>query len=379
MKILGYYLFAFIYYIFNILPVRNKKILCIMTHDDGDASNVSIMAKALKEADKAYRFAYITRTETKNVKGFKSLGLLIKFFIKRPYDMATSQYILLDNVFLPYAYIKRRKSQKVIQLWHGTGTIKKFGQDFNKGRLKQLEKNANSQITHLIINTESMESLYKGAFGIESSKIYALGLPKSDELLKRIIIRKKTKENIDKKELYRKYNIDKNKKLILYAPTFRDEKDFIELHLQEIMEDLHQDYCLGLRLHPFVAQNYIAKELPEGVIQLSFEKDLNTLMMASDILVTDYSSILFDYCLLDKPIVLFPYDYEEFIDDGRNFYVDYKTYVPGDIGYTGKEIGRLISAYDFDMDRIRRFKEEHYKYLDGKAVERITKLMESIE
>ena len=379
-KTIGYYLFALVYYISRLLPVKKKRVLCIMTHDDGEGSNVSLVAKALRKESQEYSFAFITKKDIMLVKSLADWRKTLTFFLIKPYQMARAEIILLDNIFLPFAYLRRRKGTKVVQLWHGTGTIKKFGQDVNTGKLKQLEKRANANITHLIVNSPAMKELYAGAFGVEKSCVYPIGLPKTDELLKRIHRFQRENRNSDKEEIYQKYRIPEQTKLVLYAPTFRDDEvdnPRIEKQVEEIVEGLPEGYVIGLRLHPFVAKNLGDLPVGDRVYQLSFEDDLNTLLMAADLLITDYSSIIFEYCLRLRPMIFFAYDYEAFSKQGRGFYYPYQSYVPGPVAYTGKEVCRLIQEEHFDAERMQSFIEENYHSLDGNATGRLIALLDS--
>ena len=286
--------------------------------------------------------------------------------------------VLVDNIFLPYAYLSRRKGSKVIQLWHGTGTIKKFGQDVNTGKLKELEQRANNNITHLIVNSEEMKKTYGQAFGVDENRIFPIGLPKTDELINRLDKIKKDKVNPDKDYIYKKYNISRETKLVLYAPTFRDDEvddPKVGDQLEELLINFPEGYELGIRLHPHVAEKMMGLK-DKRVHQLSFEEDVNTVLLACDILITDYSSIIFEYCLMKCPMIFYSYDLEEFQRKGRGFYHPYQSYVPGPIAYCGKEVCELIKENNFDYDKIDKFIEDNYQYLDGKATERLLNIIE---
>lgn len=291
--------------------------------------------------------------------------------------MARAGIILMDNVFLPMAYIRLRSNVKVVQLWHGTGTIKRFGQDANTGRLKALEKRANRSITHLIVNSEQTARIYAQAFGIDASRIYPMGLPKTDDILNRIRRLEINKKNMEKDAVYGRYRIPGDKKLILYAPTFRDENlgsDITIRQVKELAELLPRDYILGLRLHPFVAG--MAKKLEmDNICDLSGEKSLSELIMASDILITDYSSIIFEYCLTQKPMIFFAYDLDEFEKHGRGFYRDYTAYVPGPVARTAKEVADIINRGEYSNELIRAFNAINFPVLDGEATMRIIDLI----
>ena len=170
-----------------------------------------------------------------------------------------------------------------------------------------------------------------------------------------------------------------NKKLILYAPTFRDsEVDEPKLHLdlEMLVKELPKEYCLGLRLHPFVAERFhLEKEYEGKIIDFSSYYNLNTLLMATDLLITDYSSIIFEYCVFRRPMIFFAYDLEEFSDHGRGFYRDYEEYVPGPVVKTTKEILTVIQEKDWRSEKLQEFFKDSYAYADGKSAKRVVEFM----
>lgn len=336
-----------------------------MTHDTSRDGNVGRMVEYLQNEQEGYRFAYIRRSDERK---------LITFFLSKPYHMATAEYILMDNAFLPMAYMRFRRKVKVIQLWHGTGTVKQFGQDVNTGRLKELEKKANSRITHLIVNSEKTRVKYAGAFGIDRNKVLITGLPRTDLFFDAA----KKEERI--REFYQQYPELKGKKLFLYAPTFRDSQEIhpkLMLDTQAWCGELPDDYILLLRLHPFVAKAYEHDQdrkeqaAVSRVLQMSSYPDINTLLLVSDCLITDYSSIIFEYCLLERPMVFYAYDLDSFTRQGRGFYEPYREYVPGPVVKSTQEIIELVRNMRFDIDVINRFRDENYAYQDGKSTQRL--------
>jgi CDP-ribitol ribitolphosphotransferase len=273
------------------------------------------------------------------------------------------------------AYLKFKKEVKVVQLWHGTGTIKRFGQDVNTGRLKELEKKANSKITHLIVNSKESEKQYAKAFGLSEDKVFIYGLPRTDLFFDQ----DKMQERLDK--FYRQYPDLKGKKLVLYAPTFRDQEidhPRIALDTKLLCEQLPEDYVYLLRLHPFVEHAYKANEQNKGdraetknVVSMSSYADISTLLLAADYLITDYSSVIFEYCLRSRPMIFYAYDYEQFSDQGRGFYRPYHEFVPGPVVKDAKSIIELLKKDRFDYGKINSFMNKNYQFLDGKSAERL--------
>jgi len=346
-----------------------------MTHDSSRDGNVGLMVEYLKDRKESFSFHYLKKADRNLVKDIHVFRGKMSFFIIKPYHLATSEYVLMDNIFLPMAYLKFNKKVQVIQLWHGTGTIKRFGQDVNTGRLKNLEKKANSRITHLIVNSEETKKEYAKAFGVNEDKVFVYGLPRTDLFFDQA----KVDERI--KSFYQQYPNLSGKKLILYAPTFRDhENDHPSLALDTKMlcEQMPEDYIFMLRVHPFVEQAYEKAWLSKpdlrdekNVISMSSYSDISTLLLVSDYLITDYSSVIFEYCLRKRPMIFYAYDLEQFSNYGRGFYQPYLEYVPGPVAKDTETIIELLKKNQFDIDKICTFKNQNYQFLDGKSAERL--------
>ena len=245
--------------------------------------------------------------------------------------MATASVIFLDNEFMPMAYMKFNKNVKVVQLWHGTGTIKKFGLDSDTGEVKRLAKKANENITHLIVSSECTA----------------------------------------------KYPDLRGKKITLYAPTFRDsqvENPEICLDFDSLNQCMEENEVLLIRLHPHVAEHCpvgIWDMYPDKIRNVSDYPGVATLLSVADQLITDYSSIIYEYCLLERKMIFYAYDYEVFQKDGRNFYEDYEKFVPGMIVYTQPELEKnWHTAYEDDSQR-EQFCRRIFKYQDKNAVNRL--------
>lgn len=376
MKTIGYLIFAGFYNIFSLFcPMKRDKIFCIMTHDSSKDSNVGLMVEYLKKKKQGYIFEFLRKSEHNQVQDVRNGQGKLAFFLTKPYHLATSEFVLMDNTFLPMAYIKFRKRVRIIQLWHGTGTIKKLGQDVNTGRLKKLERKANSRITHLIVNSEKTKKVYAKAFGIKEEKVFIYGLPRTDLFFDTV------KVNERKQNFYNKYPMLKGKKLILYVPTFRDQEYLhpkLALDIGIWCERLPEEYVLLLRLHPYVAEAFEKdqdmKSLQmEGdrILSMSSYPDISTLLFVSDYLITDYSSVIFEYCLLGRPMIFYAYDLETFSDQGRGFYENYEEYIPGPVVKNTEEVIEILKKNQFDMERIDRFTKNSYQSIDGKAAERI--------
>lgn len=169
-------------------------------------------------------------------------------------------------------------------------------------------------------SSEIEKYVYAGMFGIPVGKMYVIGMPKNDILVHY------TEDY--RNELRNKLGIPKGKKAILYAPTFREEANFKEVFDLDInlwKENLGDEYVLLYRAHPIISSE--AKKNDAFFIDVTNYEVVEDIMIASDILISDYSGIIFDYCIMGKPIFLWPYDYDKY-NTIRGLYFDIRKELP---------------------------------------------------
>lgn len=366
-KKLGYYLFAGFFCLFRLLPVQKNKVFMVATHDAGEEGNIGIVAARIRERMPSVKMVFLT--------GEDGIRRPFSFFFGKSYHMATAATIFLDNEFMPMAYTPISDKVKVVQLWHGTGTIKKFGQDSDKGEVARLAHRANERITHLIVNSEMTKRQYASAFNMPQERIHILGLPRTDFVLD------EDKIAASREKFYEKYPELREKRCTLYAPTFRDdetETPQIALDLEHFVGQMQEDEVLLLRLHPHVAARFPQEVLASceaKVYNMSEYEGATSLLAVSECLITDYSSIVFEYCLLGKPIIFYAYDLQEFEQQGRSFYEDYERFVPGPIAKTQDELEELWQQRKQENGVVSDFCDRMFAYLDKNATNRLLKLI----
>lgn len=366
-KKLGYLIFAAFFSLFRLCPLQKQKIFFVATHDDSDEGNVGIVAEEIRQRMPDKKLVFLT--------GRDGIRHPFSFFIGKAFHMATAGTIFMDNHFMPMAYTPISKRVKVVQLWHGTGTIKKFGLDAEGEEVARLAKKANRRVTHLIVSSERTKRQYQSAFGISEDKIHILGLPRTDRILDQEWMRTRRKYFFDR------YPELEGKRRILYAPTFRDEeadRPQIALNLSEMAENLADDEVFLLRLHPHVAANIKETDWAKykgKIYNVSEYSGVSTLLAAADCLITDYSSIIFEYCLTKKMMCFYAYDLNTFLTEGRGFYEDYETFVPGPVVRTQQELMDCLRNREPETSRMEAFCRENFAYLDKKSVERLLQLI----
>lgn len=384
-KKLGYRLFGVMFTLFRVFPLNKDKVFYVASHDAGPEGNIGMTIRALRKQKPELRVAGMT--------GRDGISRPLSFFFGKTYHMATAGIILLDNMFMPMAYTPISKKAKVIQLWHGTGTIKKFGLDSDPEEVVRIARKGNRRLSALIVNGEKTKEQYRTAFGVSEDVIRILGLPRTDLILN------KKKMGALKERFFAQF--EKNvpgcagKRYVLYAPTFRDsekEEEKPELHMDIdcVMSSFPEDVILLLRFHPAIAGKMdLSEKIPSKwktrVFDMSGFSGVTTLLSVADVLITDYSSIIFEYALFERPMVFFAYDLESFISDGRDFYEPYESVVPGEIVQDTEGLVRELSKVlcpgsndgksENTPERTKLFLQNNYSYRDGRATERLVKLL----
>jgi len=313
-----------------------------------------------------YSFNNLDSFKEKFLKFFKILNLL---FIKT-FRLARSKYIFLDDNFFPMAYMNFDEDSTVIQLWHASGAFKKFGFDVVEDEnIQNLIELSGSKIDYLAVSSNKVSKIYKEAFKVEDNKILALGTPKTDYYFDKKNNNEKNIKQIREK-FEREHPEIKGKKIVLYAPTFRENKKMnndillnFDSHL--FCSSLGSDFCLFFKSHP----KFKISEL-DYFIDVSYYENTHELLLISDILITDYSSIMIEYAILSKPIIFYPFDFEYYVNNERGFYFDYNQ-VPGPIARNTEDIIKFIEEDSFDFKKIKDFVSKNYDYLDNNSSKRI--------
>ena len=354
MKYSKHKLYGYLFSLFKVFPISSNRISFIIDSGESFKGNLDYIKKEFeRRGNFEFNFFY------KDKLSFSSFKKL-----------ATSKYIFLNDNFFPLAFMNFKDESIVTQLWHAPGASKKFGGSVaSADELEMLSKIGN-KTDYLITSSKNIENQYAEAFQIDKKKIKPLGLPRLDYYF----------ENHDlnkiKSEFCEKYGEDANKKIILYAPTFRDEERYNNvfnfLDMKKFNDVLGEDYVLALRLHPKIKDFYHENiESSENYIDCSDYPSEQELMMISDILITDYSSIMIEFAILDKPILFFVYDLDSYLSTERGFYYDFKKTVPGKLAYDCDELIDAINNNDFDKNKMSSFVKTQFDAIDGKSSKRV--------
>lgn len=341
--------------IFNILrkfPQKNNKITLLTNKNHSFEANLEYIAKELdnrNNSGKNYEYKFIPKDSL----SFANIR-----------DFASSKYVFLVDNFFPLAFMNV-DGMKWVQLWHGTGLFKKFGYDLLNDEDKKIMEMFAPKIDLVSVSSENVADIYASNFYVDKSKVKPFGVPRNDfyneEHLSDSYL-SQLRESFEKD-----YPQLKGKKLVLYAPTFREDPKnnavFEYFDIEKFLDELGDEYALAIRLHPNYKRycneehNIDLDELTSkyDIINFTGFKDEQKLLLLADILVADYSSIMVDYTILKKPAILFDYDLEDYLYKERGFYFDYEEMVPGKIVYNIDELIEAIKEEDFRLEKMEEF------------------------
>ncbi|MBQ6813644.1 MAG: CDP-glycerol glycerophosphotransferase family protein [Methanobrevibacter sp.] len=363
-------IYGMIFNLMRIFAVKRNRVSFITTKNASFESNLRYLARELEskrtEDGGSYEYRFIPKDE---------------FSLSNMKYMATSKYVFLTDNFFALAFMSFASNVKIIQLWHGTGIFKKFGYDLLNEKQQKVMEKFSRKITYLIVSSRNVVDIYSHNFALDRSKAIPLGIPRNDYY---------SPEHLDesyvkclREEFEKVYPNLGGKKIVLYAPSFREDPVYNNVFnffdVEKFIEELGDEYVLCIRLHP----NYNRFSDHEhridldsiidsyNVVNFTGFPDEQKLFLISDILITDYSSVMVEYTLVNRPIILFVYDLDNYLENDRGFYFDYRKRVPGRIVQDTDELVKVIRDEDFNMDGLRTFAEFQFDYFDGDSSKRI--------
>lgn len=283
--------------------------------------------------------------------------------------LMTSKVIVTDDYVRYMRGIKLREGQRLIQIWHACGAFKKFGLDAPSQLTPEEEKATHSQYSAVIVTSENCRESYANAFGISKEVCLPLGLPRTDTLIK--------SADGMRESILKKHSGLRGKKIYLYCPTFREEDGKrVEynpgIDWSEMSKSMHDNEVFIIRRHPLMDYRFENGEYP-NILDLSTDSTLE-LTAASDVIITDYSSVIYDATLLSVPSVFYCPDYKKY---ERGFYLDFPDGLPGEMVSDSSDLLDCIrkTAENPPTEKIEKFREEQLSACDGYSTERVVSLI----
>ncbi|PTY80826.1 CDP-glycerol--glycerophosphate glycerophosphotransferase [Heyndrickxia sporothermodurans] len=371
--------FKLFFIIFSTIPLKNKTTFVISFGDNA----LYIYDEMIKQGF-SHKIVFLYKKTCKYDFGNFERAVTIPFEtfhplteIKSIYHLATSKFIIIDNYYGFLSCIQLKKEVECIQVWHAAGAIKKFGLQ-DQATFLRSKKDLNrflhvyKQFDKIVVGSEKMANIFKEAFSVSENQMLKTGVPRTDLFFNVLEMNRIRSKLLNANPFLR------NKKVILYAPTFRDgqlDTHKLTLDLRLVYERLGNEYVVLLRLHPAI-KNIISYEgtFPGFVFDYSSYVDINELLIITDILISDYSSVPFEFALLNRPMIFFAYDLESY-QQNRGLWESYEEMVPGPVAKDTSEVIKWIKSNSVDYQKIREFSLKWNEFSHGSSSQKLVKYL----
>jgi CDP-glycerol glycerophosphotransferase len=280
--------------------------------------------------------------------------------------LGTARYIVAST-HMPN-YLRKRAGTTYVQTWHGT-PLKRLGYDIARPRmgesyLKTIRTDVPKWDVLLSPNPFSTP-IFRRAFGYEG-RIVETGYPRND------LLAAQDGEQPVRRAVRSELGIGDDTRAILYAPTWRDGRPFsLELDVPRLLDRLEREHVVLVRAHPVAGR----PDVGDRAIDVTGHDDIRELYLAADVLLTDYSSAMFDFAVTGRPMLFFTYDLADYRDVLRGFYFDFEREAPGPLLATTEEVADALAELDAvsarHADRYAAFAERFTRLDDGRAAERV--------
>ncbi|MFE8113035.1 bifunctional glycosyltransferase/CDP-glycerol:glycerophosphate glycerophosphotransferase [Mammaliicoccus sciuri] len=298
---------------------------------------------------------------------------------KEYYDAYSKAKFWVSNARLPL-YLNKKENQIYIQTWHGT-PLKRLANDMKVVRMPgtttaNYKKNfyaETSRWDYLVSPNRYSTNIFKTAFWMDEERTWEIGYPRNDVLVNS----SDDQEYIN--QIKKDLNLPEGKKVIMYAPTWRDDEFVkkgqylfdLKINLENLQKELGENYVILLRMHYLIANALDLNGYEDFAIDVSNYSDISELYLISDALITDYSSVMFDFGILKRPQYFFAYDIEKYDKGLRGFYMDYMNDLPGEIitdeFKLAEELKNIDEHKEKYKDKIEKFYEKFCSLEKGQS------------
>ncbi len=302
-------------------------------------------------------------------------------------DLADARFIFVNDSSYLIGALPLRPETKVIQLWHACGAFKRFGYSLAGKKFGAQKKELDRfplyrNFSFVTVSSPEVRWAYAEAFSLPEDRILPVGIARTDVFYRPSAIRR-AREKL-RETLPECFQGNRKRRVVLYAPTFRgrvatacspEPPDFAALKKQLRTED----WLILCKHHLFVKKR---PELPPGledfVRDVSDQMTIEELLMVSDVCVSDYSSLVFEYALFERPMIFYAPDLDDY-NEWRGFYYPIEELLPGPIVTTTDRVGECLLRMDewFDRAKMNEFRKRFMSACDGRVTERIVEYVQA--
>lgn len=368
--VFGFIYFAFLHLLFFAFKIRTNKIVVSNFYGKGYGDNPKYLVQELLNAEKNLDIVWLVKNKDDSSIPDKVRKVKI-FSIQSVYELLTAN-VWIDNCRKYFFYnIFKKKETLYIQTWHGGVGLKKVEKAVQDNLSKSYvlsAKHDSAMVDYFLSGSKWMTENIKNNFWY-NGEILQYGSPRNDMFFKNLNFKEK---------IYKNYKIPLTNKILLFAPTFRKNNTCSEfMNFDVLIFSLNKrfggNWTILLRLHPNIRETKL--NLPKNVINASFYEDSQELLCTADALITDYSSIMFDMMLLEKPVFIYATDIEDYAED-RNFEFDFSElpflYAQNDSSLIQNIINFNEKSY---KDNLKKFTKSIGLSESGKASIKVSKII----
>lgn len=285
---------------------------------------------------------------------------------------ATSKVVFVDDYYHLLSYVKKKPEVQLVQLWHACGAFKTFGYSRQGEQALPQGSPNHRQYDYAIVSSQQVCPCYAEGFGIDLQKVLPLGSPRcdrfADDRYKAAFTKRFYAENPQLAD----------KKIVLFAPTFRGGGQgncyypLEKFRPDDLLDALPEDTVLATKMHPYLTERPTCQraEHANRFIDLTDRYDVNDLLFVSSVLITDYSSVVYEASILNLPMLFYAFDLESYCKE-RDFYCDYASFVPGRIVRTMEELTHALQTEDYQQEKVAPFYTRNFDDTAGKATQNV--------
>jgi CDP-glycerol glycerophosphotransferase len=331
-------------HLFNLLPIKNNKIFLFSYYGAQYGDNPKYISEYIKEHDHQSTYdivwAFTDLDSTKHITDIRKVKMMsLRYF----YELCTSKIIITN--FRTTDYFIKRRNQYYVQTWHSSLRLKQIEKDAETAlppHYVEMAKRDSKKCDLLLSGCRYSTEIFKRAFWYEG-EIFESGIPRNDVLLR---------DNQDKvKAIKHRYNLSVDTKVLLYAPTFRKDHslDVYDLEYDSLIKAAKKkfggDWVVLVKLHPHLLSKSDQMVQQINVIDVTASNDIQELLLIADVLISDYSSLMFDYSLTNRPCFLYVPDVKQYLEKERSFYFNLKE-LPFISAQSNADLVREIELFD---------------------------------
>ena len=365
----------------RILPIKKDKIVFCNFSGRGYGDNPKYIAEEIHKRNLNIDMVWLCADKETIFPPY--IRFVKMWSLRHYYELATAGAIV-SNVRIDLG-VEKRKKQTYLQTWHGT-PLKKLAFDievpegttfYRSGMNEEMMHETYAQdvkkYNYMISPSAFTTEIFQSAFRINRERLIETGYPRNDFLTNY------TEEDV--LNIKKKLGIPLDKKVLLYAPTWRDNSYItkgytfkLEVHFDKWQKILGDEYVIVFKPHYLIVNDFDIDQYQGFVYFVEANEDISNLYIIADALVTDYSSVFFDYAILKRPIYFYMYDLIHYRDELRGFYLDVYHDLPGDIIEDENQLLEEIKK-GYDYQRLDKFNQRFNNHEDGKASKRVVDIV----